>query len=138
MSSLHYLLDTNIVSNIVRHPHGPAAQRLMAVGFECVGISIIVACEIRFGLIKRPQLRLAQHLEQLLGRLALLNLEPPVQEHYADIRNTLESAGTPIGPNDLLIAAHARALGLTLVTDNLGEFSRVPGLVVENWLSSDA
>ena len=138
MSSLHYLLDTNIVSNIARHPHGHAAQRLMTVGFECVGISIVVACEIRFGLIKRPQLRLAQHLEQLLSRLALISLEPPVEEHYADIRNPLESMGTPIGPNDLLIAAHARSLGLILVTDNTGEFSRVPGLAVENWLSTDA
>jgi tRNA(fMet)-specific endonuclease VapC len=61
-------------------------------------------------------------------------MESPVEEHYADIRNTLERAGTSIGPNDLLIAAHARSLGLTLVTDNMREFSRVPGLPVENWL----
>ncbi|MHB1292986.1 MAG: PIN domain-containing protein, partial [Sulfuricella sp.] len=65
----------------------------------------------------------------------ILPLETPVEEHYADIRNKLERAGTPIGPNDLLIASHARALGLTLVTDNVREFSRVPGLAVENWLA---
>lgn len=132
---LRYLLDTNIVSDMARHPRGPVARRVTAVGVERIGVSIVVACEIRFGLVKRPVPRLTRHLEQLLGSFALLNLEPPVEEHYADIRNTLERAGTPIGPNDLLIAAHARALGLILVTDNWREFSRVPGLVVENWLT---
>lgn len=138
MSGLRYLLDTNIVSSIARYPYGIAAQRLMIVGSQYVGVSIVVACEIRFGLAKRPSSRLKQRLEQLLGEVALLKLESPVEEHYADIRNTLERAGTPIGPNDLLIAAHARALDLTLVTDNLSEFCRVPGLVVENWLIADA
>lgn len=134
MNGLRYMLDTNMVSNMARHPQGLAAQRLMTVDADCAGISIVVACEIRFGLAKHPQPRLKQHLEQLLNHLVLLSLEPPTEEHYADIRNTLERAGTPIGPNDLLIAAHARALGLTLVTDNTSEFSRVPGLTVENWL----
>lgn len=135
---LLYLLDTNIVSNLARHPQGLVAQRVMTVGVQRVGISIVVACEIRFGLVKRPQPRLSQHLEPLLDHVTLLNLEPPVEQHYADIRNALERAGTPIGPNDLLIAAHAHALGLTLVTDNVREFSRVPGLAVENWLMADA
>ena len=135
---LLYLLDTNIVSNLARHPRGLIAQRLMTVGIQRVGISIVVACEIRFGLVKRPQPRLSQHLEPLLDYFTLLNLEPSVEQHYADIRNALECAGTPIGPNDLLIAAHARALGLTLVTNNIREFSRVPGLAVENWLTANA
>ena len=135
---LTYLLDTNILSNMARNPQGLVAQRVMTVGVEQVGISVVVAGEIRFGLVKRPQLRLQQHLEQLLGQFTLLNLESPIEEHYADIRNLLEGAGTPIGPNDLLIAAHARALGLTLVTDNVREFSRVPGLAIENWLMADA
>jgi tRNA(fMet)-specific endonuclease VapC len=74
----------------------------------------------------------------VLEQVAILPMEPPVEEHYADIRHTLERAGTPIGPNDLLIAAHARALGLTLVTDNVREFSRVPGLLVENWLAESS
>lgn len=132
---LRYLLDTNIVSDMARHPQGPVARRVAAVGVERIGISIVVACEIRFGLVKRPVPRLKQHLEQVLDSLTVLDLKPPVEEHYADIRNTLERAGTPIGPNDLLIAAHARALGLRLVTDNLREFSRVPELIVENWLT---
>lgn len=137
MNGLRYLLDTNIVSDMARHPNGSVARRVMLIGVGCIGISIVVACEIRFGLVKCPQPRLTRHIEQLLEHFSLLNLEPPVEEHYADIRNTLERAGTPIGPNDLLIAAHARALGLTLVTDNMREFSHVPGLQVENWLTVD-
>lgn len=129
-----YLLDTNIVSDLVRHPAGPAMQRIAQIGAEQVCISIVVACEARFGAAKSGSQRLARQLEMVLGQLESLPLETPVEEHYADIRNTLERAGTPIGPNDLLIASHARALGLTLVTDNVREFSRVQGLVVENWL----
>jgi tRNA(fMet)-specific endonuclease VapC len=129
-----YLLDTNIVSDLVRHPAGLVMRHIAQIGAEQVCISIIVACEARFGAAKSGSQRLAKQLELVLGQLESLPLETPVEEHYADIRNMLERAGTPIGPNDLLIAAHARALGLTLVTDNVREFSRVPGLVVENWL----
>lgn len=134
-----YLLDTNIVSDLVRHPTGPVMQRIAQLGAEQVCISIVVACEARFGAAKSGSQRLTRQLELVLGQLESLSLETPVEEHYADIRNILERAGTPIGPNDLLIAAHARALGLTLVTDNVREFSRVPGLAVENWrgVSSD-
>jgi tRNA(fMet)-specific endonuclease VapC len=73
----------------------------------------------------------------VLTQCKTLSLEPPVDEHCVGIRNRLERAGRSIGPNDLLIAAHARALGLTLVTDSLREFSRVPGLAVEHWLATD-
>ena len=135
MNGLRYLLDTNMVSDLARHPDGRVVRRIAAVGVERIGISIIVACELRFGVIKSGSQRLARHVNLVLEQVAILPLEPPVEEHYADIRNTLERAGTPIGPNDLLIAAHARALGLTLVTDNVREFSRVPGLRVENWLA---
>lgn len=70
----------------------------------------------------------------MLGALEILPLESDMETHYAVIRWQLEKGGTPIGPNDLLIAAQARSLGLTVVTDNIGEFSRVPRLKVENWL----
>lgn len=129
-----YLLDTNMVSDLVRHPAGPVMQHIAQLGAEQVCISIVVACEARFGAAKSGSQRLARQLELVLGQLESLPLESPVEEHYADIRNALERAGTPIGPNDLLIASHARALGLTLVTENVREFSRVPGLAVENWL----
>jgi len=132
--SLLYLLDTNIVSDLVRHPGGAVVQRIVEVGADRIAISIIVACEIRFGLAKSGSQRLIQNMERVLEQIEVLPMEAPIEAHYADIRTALERAGTPIGPNDLLIAAHARALGLTLVTHNESEFARVPGLKVENWL----
>lgn len=133
-----YLLDTNMVSDLVRQPTGSVMRHIARVGADQICISIVVACEIRFGAAKSGSQRLARQVELVLGQIEILPLEQPIEEHYADIRNTLERAGTPIGPNDLLIAAHVRALGLTLVTNNVREFSRVPGLVVENWLDCTA
>ena len=134
MSSLRYLLDTNILSDLVRYPAGMVRDRIATVGEESVCVSIVVAAELRFGAAKKNSKRLAQQIEAILSALPVLPLESPVDEHYAKIRAMLEAAGNPIGPNDLLIAAHARALGLTLVTHNLAEFSRVAGLTLENWL----
>lgn len=138
MNGPRYLLDTNIVSDLVRHPGGSVMQRIAAIGVEQIGISIIVTCEMRFGAIKSGSQRLAHRVKLVLDQIATFPMESPVEEHYAEIRDTLERTGTPIGPNDLLIAAHARSLGLTLVTDNVREFSRVPGLLVENWLANIA
>lgn len=134
-ADLRYLLDTNIVSDLVRRPDGPAARRLLKEGAESTALSIVVACEIRFGLAKSRSRQLTARLNQLLEHFEILPLDAPVDTHYAEIRKTLEQSGTPIGPNDLLIAAHARSLGVTLVTDNLREFSRVPKLRAENWLN---
>jgi tRNA(fMet)-specific endonuclease VapC len=129
-----YLLDTNILSDLVRHPQGLVFQHIAAVGEDTVCTSIIVACELRFGAIKSSSVRLAQQLEQILAILPVLPLELSVAQHYALIRQQLEQAGTPIGPNDLLIAAHALALNLTLVTANTREFERIPTLSLDNWL----
>lgn len=129
-----YLLDTNILSDLVKHPQGQVFQRIAAVGEDSVCTSIIVACELRFGAAKSGSSRLIQQLERILDVLLVLPLEPPVDQHYAAIRIHLEQAGTPIGPNDLLIAAHALALDLTLVTANTREFERVPALSLDNWL----
>ena len=134
MAARRYLLDTNILSDLVRHPQGMAARHVERVGVRNVCISIIVACEARFGVQKSGSERLSRQMELVLSKIESLSLEPPIEQHYADIRRHLERAGTPIGPNDLLIAAHARALGYTLVTDNVTEFERVSGLEVENWL----
>ena len=97
--------------------------------------SIIVAGELRFGARKRGSERLTERVEQLLEVIPVLPLDAEVDHHYASIRLALEQAGTPIGPNDLWIAAQARAAGLCLVTDNIGEFGRVVDLRVENWLA---
>lgn len=132
-----YLLDTNILSAVARDPRGVAAQRMLASRPGQCCTSFVVAAAIRFGLKKSGSARLAENLERLLAVLDVLPLDAPVDAHYADIRLVLERAGTPIGPNDLLIAAHARALDCVLVSDNLREFERVPGLRVENWLRPD-
>lgn len=130
-----YLLDTNILSDLAKRPDGRVAQRIIELGVGTIAISLVVACEVRFGLAKSGSARLAGNVTQVLDCIEIIPLDVPVDEHYVDIRNTLERAGTPIGPNDLLIAAHARALDMILVTDNVKEFARVPGLEVENWLA---
>jgi tRNA(fMet)-specific endonuclease VapC len=129
-----YLLDTNIVSDLVRNPGGRVTERIALVGEAQVCTSLIVAAELRLGAAKRGSPRLAAQLEAVLGAMEVMPLEPPVDIAYGEIRSDLERAGRPIGGNDLLIAAHARVLGCTVVTDNVSEFSRVADLACENWL----
>lgn len=131
---MRYLLDTNIVSDLVRRPQGVVARSIARAGESRVCTSLIVAAELRYGAARKGSAALTAQLEAILGALDVLPLETPVDEHYGRIRSTLERLGTPIGANDLLIAAHALALDCTLVTANAAEFSRVPGLRCENWL----
>jgi len=131
---MRYLLDTNILSDLVRNPQGKIAEHIFKVGEANVCTSIIVAAELRYGAEKKQSLRLFAQLETVLGAVEILPLEKPADASYASIRAQLERAGQPIGANDLLIAAQALALGYTLVTDNEKEFSRVRHLQVENWL----
>ena len=133
-----YLLDTNILSDIVRDPRGSVARHLARVGETTICTSIIVAAELRYGAAKANSARLAERIERVLAVLDVVPFETPGDRCYAELRHTLARAGTPIGPNDLLIAAHALALELVLVTDNLREFQRVPGLGMENWLQVGA
>lgn len=131
---MRYLLDTNIVSAMVRDPHGRVAQRIRAVGENNVCTSVVVAAELRYGVTKKASARLTAQLEAVLTALEVLALETPVDAVYGEVRTQLERTGQPIGGNDLLIAAHALPLECTVVTDNEREFSRVEGLSVENWL----
>jgi tRNA(fMet)-specific endonuclease VapC len=128
------MLDTNIVSDLVRHPRGRIAERIAGIGEQHVCTSIIVAAELRYGAARKESSRLTAQLEAVLGVLDVLALEPPVDHIYGRLRARLEQAGRLIGANDLLIAAHALTLGLTVITDNDREFSRVEDLRVENWL----
>jgi tRNA(fMet)-specific endonuclease VapC len=130
-----YLLDTNILSDLIPHPQGPVAERIADVGERAISTSIIVAAELRSGARKSGSQNLADRVDLILSALDVLPLESPADRHYATIRQHLAQQGTPIGPNDLLIAAHALALDLAVVTANVREFSRVPGLMVENWLA---
>jgi tRNA(fMet)-specific endonuclease VapC len=133
---VRYLLDTNILSDLLRNPGGRVARRLAVVGEPAVCTSIVVASELRYGAAKKGSPQLSGRVESLLGSLAVLPLDQPSDRTYAEIRLHLERMGKPIGPNDLLIAAHALALDLILVTENVDEFARVPRLPIENWLAS--
>jgi tRNA(fMet)-specific endonuclease VapC len=131
---MKYLLDTNILSDLVKRPQGMVFARIAAVGSDQVCTNLIVAAELRYGAAKRGSEKLTKQLEAILATLPVIPLEAPTDRQYGQLRAALESQGNLIGPNDLLIAAHALALGAIPVTDNTREFERVRGLVIENWL----
>ena len=128
-----YLLDTNVLSHLVRRP-GNLARKIASVGEDSVCTSIVVAAELRFGAMKKKSAVLSARVDALLDTLEVLPLDGDVDRVYAAIRARLESSGRPIGGNDYLIAASALTAECTLVTDNVQEFRRVPNLSVENWL----
>jgi tRNA(fMet)-specific endonuclease VapC len=129
-----YLLDTNVLSCLVRDPQGTIAQRIARVGEAKVCTSIIVACELRYGAARSGSARPTRQVEAVLAAMEVLPFETNADRHYAAIRHALERKGLSIGANDLLIAAHARAIEAVCVTGNVSEFKRVPTLRVENWL----
>ena len=132
---MRYLLDTNILSDLIRNPLGSAAQRLRLVGNEAVSTSIIVSAELRYGIAKKSSPALSRRVEATLDAIEILPFEHPADIAYADLRAELERRGQIIGANDLLIAAQSIALGMVLVTDNMQEFGRIKSLAVENWLT---
>lgn len=129
-----YLLDTNILSDLVKKPQGRVTEKIASLGNVEVVTSIIVASELRFGAAKKGSNALSNQIEQILSAIDVIPYDIPADQHYAKLRNHLEKSGTPIGANDMLIAAQALANDLIVVTANVREFSRVPKLVVENWL----
>jgi len=128
------LLDTNILSDLVRNPQGAVAARIAEIGESAICTSIIVAAELRFGAAKKGSERLAVQLERILSAIDIQPFDAPADALYAELRVRLEATGSPIGGDDMLIAAHALATGCILVTDNEREFARVDGLEIENWL----
>ncbi len=137
MTNYRYLLDTNIVSELIKNPQGVVAEKILSSGLEiqcCT--SIIVACELRYGAAQKQSPKLSFNVEQVLDSLPILPLEQSIDKVYAQIRANLETRGLPIGQYDLLIAAHALSLDLTVITANEREFTCVENLTVENWLTS--
>lgn len=129
-----YMLDTDISSWIMKRSNDAVLLRLRAVPIRDVCISVITKSELMYGVEVSPRIeqdRMA--LQAYLKHVEVLDFPDEAALHYGQIRAALKRAGTMIGANDLLIAAHARALGLKLVTNNVREFSRVPGLALENW-----
>ena len=133
--SFRYLLDTNILSDLVRQPQGAIARRIAEVGEETICTSIVVAAELRFGAEKSDSNKLEDQVDLILSAIEILPLESPADREYGKLRHYLARNGMLIGPNDMLIAAQALCAGLIVVTANTSEFSRVPGLIVENWLT---
>lgn len=132
------MLDTNVLSDVIRSPQGTVTRRIEAVGQSNVSISIVVAAELRFGVENRGSDRLRRQVDAVLSGIEIVPLTEPIDREYAVLRASLKRRGSPIGPNDLLIAAHALAHGAVLVTANRKEFSRVDGLALENWLDTSA
>lgn len=120
-----YMLDTNMISDLVKNPQGKAAHRIAKVGEDNVCTSIIVAAELRYGCTKSRSKRLLKAVEDLLGEIPVLPFDVPADTVYGRIRSELEAAGKPIGGNDMLISAHAYSLGATMVPANSDEFKRV-------------
>ena len=132
---MRYLLDTNICIQIIRRKPSELLSRLTALPVGDVGMSTITVAELHVGVQKsRDPARNAEALTMFLLPLEIAAFDYAAAEAYGRIRAALESAGTPIGPLETLIAGHAVSLNTTLVTDNVAEFSRVPGLQIENWL----
>lgn len=129
-----YLLDTNILSDLIRNPKGVVAARLRHLDQSELATSIVVAAELYYGAERVGSARLTERIDQLLRKLPVLPFEAPAERVYGQLRARLERAGIGLGSNDLFIAAHALSLERTLVTDNVREFSRAFDLTVENWL----
>jgi tRNA(fMet)-specific endonuclease VapC len=128
-----YMLDTNIVSGLMKDPTGSIARRIEAVGEVSICISAIVAAELRYGAEKKGSSRLLSEVDAMLGRFEIVPFGPPADRVYGRLRAGMERQGISMSAYDLLIAAQAIAAGYTLVTDD-GDFLPAPGLVCENWL----
>lgn len=138
----NYLLDTNIISDLIKHPQGIIKDHIERVGEDNIATSIIVASELRYGATKKGSEQLSDRVDALLSRINILPIASDIDRTYGNIRTDLERKGTPIGANDLLIAAQVVNLAETsncvLVTANTREFERVEGLNIENWLAFDS
>ena len=129
-----YTLDTDISSFIMKRSHDDVLNRLQTVAVSDVCISAITKAELMYGVEVSPRRQKDQvALDEYLRYVAVLDYPASAALDYARIRADLKLQGKMIGSNDLLIAAHARCLGLTLVTNNTSEFARVQGLKIENW-----
>jgi tRNA(fMet)-specific endonuclease VapC len=130
-----YMLDTDTCSYIMKRSNDAVLRRLQKVPVSEVCISVITKSELLFGVELSPRRRQDESaVNAFLGYVEVLDFPDIACVHYAKIRAGLKTRGTMIGANDLFIAAHARSLGLTLVTNNTREFARVPKLVIENWI----
>jgi len=131
---IRYLLDTHICTYVINARPAAVLARFVEHEVDGLGISAITASELYWGVCKSGSVRNRTTLEKFLSPLAVLDYDLGAARKYGELRAYLEQQGTPIGPLDQQIAAHALALDVTLVTNNVREFERVPGLRLENWI----
>jgi len=131
---MRYMLDTNIISDLIKAPFGKVASHIRRLEKNMVCTSIIVVGELQYGAIKKANAHLTERVNRILQTIPALMLNQQHAVTYGRIRAELEKRGEPIGMNDLWIAAHALAERKILVTHNMREFSHVSDLIVENWL----
>jgi tRNA(fMet)-specific endonuclease VapC len=131
---LQYMLDTNICIYVIKNRPAELREQFDRLA-EQICISTITLAELNFGVEKSSRrIQNLQAVEQFVARLEALPFSAEAAAHYGQLRAELERAGEPAGPHDMLIGAHARSAGLIIVTNNLREFERIPGLRVENWV----
>ena len=131
--AIAFLLDTNTVSFHIRRSSAALERRLRRTKAARVGLSVVTEMELRYGLARNPRLRIAPLVEEFREGITVLPLTSDVARVYGRIRAELDSAGTPIGPLDLMIASQAISLRATLITNNTREFRRIRGLRCEDW-----
>jgi tRNA(fMet)-specific endonuclease VapC len=134
-----FMLDTDVCSYILKRSNAAILKRLQSVPIDEVCISAITKAELLYGVAVSPRKQMDQlAVDAFLRHIAIVDFSVDVAGHYAEIRADLKMRGAMIGAHDLFIGAHARALGMTLVTNNTREFRRIRGLAVENWAGTAA
>jgi len=132
---MHYMLDTNICSYVLRSRPPSVKACFDEAGDGSLAISTVVLAELCYGAARHPQaVAIRREIADLVSRLAVLPWDEAAAKDYGALQATLEKAGTPLGAMDMMIAAHARSVGLTLVSNDVRHFDRVEGLSVANWV----
>jgi tRNA(fMet)-specific endonuclease VapC len=130
-----HMLDTNICSYILKHHPTEVRDRFHEVGNDALALSAVVPAELYFGAARHPLREdIRREIDDFTARISIVPWDGRAADHYGDIRADLEKSGSPIGAMDMMIAAHARSLGATLVTNNTKHFAKVPDLSITNWL----
>jgi tRNA(fMet)-specific endonuclease VapC len=132
---MRYMLDTSICGYVLRSRPASVAERFDEAGPDALAVSAVVVAELLYGAARHPAgAAIRREIRDFLSRLEVVSWDGSAADHYGDIRAALEQAGTPIGAMDLLIAAHARSRGVTLVSSDGHRFGHIPGLLVVDWV----
>jgi tRNA(fMet)-specific endonuclease VapC len=132
---MRYLLDTNICSYVLRSRPASVKARFEEAGPDALAVSAVVLAELLYGAARHPAgAAIRREIDDFISRLDVLPWDEAAAEHYGDIRAELDKRGQPLGARDLMIAAHARSRGATLVSNDVRHFDRVEGLLVANWV----